>query len=179
MTIVRNKSAAAKITKLNFSQKAVLKGNNITISTTNDTKQIIVNVNVSSKATWKLYLDKACKKELTDPKMLLRVGINTAYLKVTAENGTSNLYTVKVTREAVTEVQYNTHVKLGVIGSSSYAKEVAKTFAKDYDCDHVAVKKEGNYYRIHMDFTSKAAAIAACKDMIARNYIMNYYFISK
>ena len=179
MSIVRNKSTAAKIIKLNFSKKAVIKGTNITLTVAKNIKQISVDVNVSSKATWKLYLDKACKKELTDKKMQLNVGINTAYLKVIAENGTSNLYQVKATRETTPVVQSNTHVKLGVIGSSSYAKEVANIFSKDYNCDHVVIKREGNYYRVYMDFSSKAAAKAACEDMTARRYIMNYFYISK
>ena len=68
---------------------------------------------------------------------------------------------------------------LGLIGSESYAKQVAKIFAEEYDCKNVTVTPEGKYYRVSLDFIDKAAATKACKDMITRKYIINYYFDKK
>ena len=178
--IIRSKAAAADITKIDIPQKAVMKGNTITVTAAPGTDALTMKVKTSGNATWKLYGNKACTKELSDRQMKLKDGVNTAYLKVTAEDGrTSKVYTIKVLREAAPAAQYSTHVKLGLIGSRTYAREVAKIFEKDYDCDNVQVKKEGNYYRVYMDFTGKAAARTACKDMIAREYIVNYYFYVK
>ena len=177
LKITRSKASTANITKVNIAQKAVMKGNMITVAAAPGTDILPIKVTTSDKATWKLYSNKTCTNELSNGQMKLKDGVNTAYLKVIAEDGnTSKIYTIKALREAAPVAQYNTHVKLGLIGSKTYAQEVAKRFEKDYDCDNILVKKEGNYYRVYMDFTGKAAAKAACKDMIAREYIINYYF---
>lgn len=91
----------------------------------------------------------------------------------TVKNKVKNAVVVKP------EVEYNCHVKLGLIGSKTYAKKITKVFEKDYDCSNVIVKQEGNYYRIYVDFKDKASAKTACKDMIHRKYIVNYYFYVK
>ena len=177
MKITRSKASTANITKVNIAQKAVMKGNMITVAAAPGTDILPIKITTSDKATWKLYSNKTCTNELSNGQMKLKDGVNTAYLKVIAEDGnTSKIYTIKALREAAPVAQYNTHVKLGLIGSKTYAQEVAKIFVKDYDCDNVIVKQEGKYYRVCMDFTDKAAAKAACKDMIAREYIINYYF---
>ncbi|MDF2543331.1 MAG: Immunoglobulin I-set domain protein [Herbinix sp.] len=177
LSVTRAKSSASDVTKITIPQNAVINDKNIAAAVGNETKQITVNVTASTSAIWKLYSDKACTKELTNQKMKLNVGVNTAYLKVTAEDGQTNkIYTIKVTRDAAPVVQYNTHTKLGLIGNKTYAEKVAKIFEQDYDTDNVVVKKEGKYYRVYVDFANKAEANAACKDMIARKYIINYYF---
>jgi hypothetical protein len=89
------------------------------------------------------------------------------------------VYIVKITHETAPAALYNTHVKLGLIGSGTYAKEVAKIFGRDYNCNNIEVKREGKYYRIYLDFINIKAAKAACKDMIKRVYIINYYFYTK
>ncbi|ROR25857.1 cadherin-like protein [Mobilisporobacter senegalensis] len=145
----------------------------VTASVLNGVSSITVKAAVSSKATWKLYSDKACKKVVSNNKLKLKVGANTAYLKVTAENGKTKAYTLKITRKAA---EYETHIKLGVIGKKSYAETVAKIFKQEYDSANVKVQKKGKYYLVTMDFNNKTAAKIACEDMIRRKYIVNYYF---
>ncbi|MDF2513362.1 MAG: cell wall binding repeat 2-containing protein, partial [Herbinix sp.] len=127
------------------------------------TASVKINLRVSDKATWKLYSDKACTKEIANHKPDLKEGINTVYAKITAENGkTSKIYTLKITRK---KAEYKEQIKLGLIGSKTYAEKVAKVFAEEYDCKNVVVKQEGKYYRITMNFPDKSAAIKACEDM--------------
>ena len=82
---------------------------------------------------------------------------------------------VRVTKDH----QYDTNIKLGLIGSKSYAEKVAAIFKRDYDCANIAVIKEKKYYRVTIDFPDRQAAVEACQDMIARKYIVNYYFYTK
>lgn len=71
---------------------------------------MIVNVTTSVNTTWKLYSDASCTTVITNNVMLLTVGKNTAYVKVTAQDGIiSKIYSVTVTRN-------------GVISSSASAK---------------------------------------------------------
>ncbi len=175
VTITRGKSSSAVITKVIAPVKAVIKDNTITAAVTADKTSLTVNAQVSSKASWKLYLDKACKKEIVNRKLDLKEGTNTAYLKVTAENGkTSKVYTLKITKKAAD--QYKSHIRLGLIGSEEYAKKVAQIFEQEYSTANVKLQKEGKFYLVTMDFKDKAAAKKACEDMISRQYIVNYYF---
>jgi putative cell wall-binding protein len=99
-TIVKvEKSSACDVIKVTVPAKATIKGSKITATVDNATKNLTVNVTVSDKASWKLYSDKACSRELKDRKLTLKVGANTVYLKTTAEDGrTSKVYTVTITR---------------------------------------------------------------------------------
>lgn len=173
LSIKRNKSAMADITKLIVPDKAVIKSNTIMATVSNDKSSLSVKALVSSKASYKLYTDKALKKVIKHNKLDLAIGTNTVYLKVTAENGkSSKVYTLTITREAK---KYNTHVRLGVIGSKTYAEKVANIFEKEYDTANVRMKPVGKYYLVTMDFKNVATANKACKDMIDRGYIINYY----
>lgn len=83
---------------------AVISGDNITKTVPYETTSLTVGATVSPYATWKLYSNSACTQEITSKIMDLAVGANNAYIKVTAENGTStNIYNVIITREASTE----------------------------------------------------------------------------
>jgi uncharacterized protein YjdB len=73
------------------------------------------------------------------------------------------------------KIQYHAHVKLGVVGSKAYAEELAGIFKNTYKAGNVKVVKEGNYYRVYADFTSKASAEKACKELKDKKYIINYY----
>lgn len=174
LTITRNKSSKADVTKVIIPEKAVIKGNTITAAVADDKTSLTVNTQVSSKASIKLYSDKALKKEIVNRKLSLKEGVNTIYLKVTAENGTSSkVYTLKITRKAS---EYKSHISLGLIGSKDYADKVAEIFKKDYASANVTVKAKGKYYLVTMNFKDKAAAVKACEEMISREYIINYYF---
>ena len=177
LAITKEKSSKALITKVSVPEKAKIEGEIISAAVANDINSLTIKAEVSSKASWKLYSDKKCTKEIANNKLSLKEGVNTAYLKVTAENGkTSRVYTLKITRSEGSKAQYETHVKLGLIGSKVYAQNVSEIFKQEYDTANVTIKQEGKYYQITMDFTDKTAANKACKDMIKRKYIVNYYF---
>ena len=177
LNVIREKSSKALITKIKIPSNAKLKDKMITAAVENEISILTVKADVSSKASWKLYSDSKCTKEIAGNKLNLMEGTNTAYLKVTAENGkTGRVYTLKITRKESLKALKETHVKLGLIGSQGYAEKVADIFERDYAAANVAIKPEGKYYRVTMDFTDKAAAKKVCKDMIKRKYIVNYYF---
>ena len=174
LEIVRNKSAKADITQIKVPEKAKIKGQTITASVAYQKSSLTVKAAVSSKAALKFYSDKSLKKEISKNKIKLQVGVNTVYLKVTAEDGkTVKVYTLKITRKGQ---DYNSHIRLGVIGSETYAKKVAEIFEQDYDSANAEVRKAGKYYLVTMDFKNNAEAKRACEDMIRRQYIINYYF---
>jgi hypothetical protein len=177
VAITREKSSQALITKVSVPEKAKIEGKTITAAVANEISKLTVKAEAGSKASWKLYSDKKCTNEIADHKLNLKEGVNKAYLKVTAENGkTSQVYTLRVTRKEAPKAQYETHIKLGLIGSKPYAQKVAEIFEENYDAANVTIKQEGKYYRVTMDFADKTAAKKACNDMIERKYIVNYYF---
>jgi hypothetical protein len=177
LIITRSKSSEALVTKVQMPTKAVINKSTIAATVESKNESLIIKVTVSSKATYDLYSDKKCSKKLTRNEMILNSGINTAYLKVTAEDGkTSKIYTVEITRK---KIEYKSNVKLGLIKSKSYAYKVAEIFKTEYDSTNVKVKKEGDYYRVYIDFVNATAARTVCKDMIRREYIINYYFYQK
>jgi NurA-like 5'-3' nuclease len=158
----------------------VITGKNITATVASGISSLTVKAAVSEKASWKLYFDKACTKEVKGNKLKLKTGVNTSYIKVTAEDKTTKIYKVTITRDKKitkkAEEQYKSHIRLGLIGSGEYAKKVAKIFEQEYDSANVMLQEKGKYYLVTMDFKDKAAAKKACEDMISRQYIVNYYF---
>ena len=91
----------------------------------NAATSLVVDVAVSANATWKLYSDSGCSTEITNKTMLLNVGANTAYIKVTAEDGTTKTYTVTITREAAAAVNVTLTAGKGLVrimtGKPQYA----------------------------------------------------------
>ncbi|PKM77212.1 MAG: hypothetical protein CVU90_08665 [Firmicutes bacterium HGW-Firmicutes-15] len=74
-------------------------GNNITASVANNISNLTVDVSVSPDATWKLFSDDAYLVEITSKQMNLIVGSNQSYIKVIAQDGTTQgLYNLIVTR---------------------------------------------------------------------------------
>ncbi len=72
--------------------------NTITATADNSVTGLTVNVTVSTGASWKMYSDSGCTKEISKT-MSLNLGLNTAYIKVTAQNGSALVYTLKITRK--------------------------------------------------------------------------------
>lgn len=176
------KSEECNIDKMVVPSKSVISGTNITASVTNKVSSITVKTDVSDKAVWELYRDKACTKLVEKNKLKLKTGVNRAYIKVTAEDGTKKVYriTIRRNKSSVAEIrEYNTHIKFGLIGSKSYAKKVAQLMVENYDSANVMVQKEEKYYRVYADFTDKSSGEKACEDMISKKYIEHYYFYKK
>ena len=93
------KSGACDLTGISGVAGTAIQGSAVTGSTTADSWK--VSVTVSPGAAWKLYSDAGCTKEITSKTMALAMGANTAYVKVTAEDGvTAKVYTLTITRNA-------------------------------------------------------------------------------
>ncbi len=78
---------------------AAVTGTNITARVANNVTSQVIDVAVSDEATWKLYSDALGTDEIANQTMTLNVGTNTAYIKVTAENGLAyTIYQIDITR---------------------------------------------------------------------------------
>ena len=99
LTLTRSKSNLCNIIKLTDPIAATIKGMSMTMTVNNPTTEVKVNVTVSKNATWRLYSDLACKKLISGNSMELNVGKNKAYIKVTAQDGTSKVFTVTIIRK--------------------------------------------------------------------------------
>jgi len=96
-----NPSSARDIIAVSSPGGASISGTAITVSVANGVGSAAVNVAVSPGAGWRLYSDAACTAEITSKTMGLEVGANTAYIKVTAQNGTdTKVYALTVNRAA-------------------------------------------------------------------------------
>ncbi|ABR47724.1 cell wall/surface repeat protein [Alkaliphilus metalliredigens QYMF] len=93
-------STEKEITAITIPAGATIEGTNIIASVANATSSVIVDVTVSPGAYWTLYSDEECAEEIVDKTMNLYVGTNTAYIKVTAQDGTTKTYTAVVSRGA-------------------------------------------------------------------------------
>lgn len=91
--------ADCDVTEVITPRNASINGTDITASVSGDTASQVINVKVSEGAEWKLYKDQECTAEITDKTMHYNSGENTAYIKVTAENGAEKCYTITVTKE--------------------------------------------------------------------------------
>jgi hypothetical protein len=81
---------------------AAINGDHITVSM--DASMGVINqpisIAVNQGSAWALYKDATCTIRITDNIMRLFVGTNTAYIRVTAQNGTTRVYTLIITRQA-------------------------------------------------------------------------------
>lgn len=69
-------------------------------SAINAITSVTLEATVSAEATWKLYSDQQCTKEISNKVLSLETGANIVYLKVTAaDQVTSKTYVVTITRQ--------------------------------------------------------------------------------
>lgn len=99
---VAAKSSACEVLDVTSPANAQRSGTTITANVPNGTNSAAVGVIVSNLATWKLYSNEACTQEIAGKTMRLNMGANTAYIKVTAEDGTSKVYTIIITQGVLT-----------------------------------------------------------------------------
>lgn len=93
------KSVIAAIVPAN----AIIKESTIVATVSNSITSQTINVTVSNGASWKLYGDNGCTQEIANKTMALNTGANTAYIKVTAANGSIKIYTLIITRQSVSD----------------------------------------------------------------------------
>lgn len=91
-------SSAKDVAGVTSPGNATINGTAITASVANSVTSQPVNLTVSADATWKLYSDAACTQENAAKIMSLSTGANTAYIKVTAADGTAQVYQLTITR---------------------------------------------------------------------------------
>jgi hypothetical protein len=92
-------STAANVTGISAPTGATISGAAITANVANSVSSQTIALTISEDASWKLYSDSACITEITNKTMNLSVGANTAYIKITAEDGTTTqVYGLIITR---------------------------------------------------------------------------------
>jgi len=94
-------SAACDIASVESPAGATISGNSITASVATGVTSQAIALTTSPAATWKLFSDAVCTNEITNQTMTLAIGDNTAYIQVTAEDGTTKVYTIVITRAEV------------------------------------------------------------------------------
>ncbi len=106
-TVTPALSSSNSVTGVTAPAGASLSGTSITAEVANSVARQSIDLAISRGASWKLYSDAACRYEISNKIMSLRVGDNTAYIQVTAENGSKQVYTLTITRQnpvAVTNI---------------------------------------------------------------------------
>ncbi|MEN6326431.1 MAG: cadherin-like beta sandwich domain-containing protein, partial [Syntrophomonas sp.] len=99
VTITRAGSSSCAVTVVNSPPGATISGSSITANVAGSVSSLTVDVSVSPYATWKLYSDNACINEIVYQPLSLAVGSNQSYIKVAAQNGTSeSIYSLNIYR---------------------------------------------------------------------------------
>lgn len=87
------------ILSVNQPTGAVIKGTSISATVANNVTTQNIDVAVSEGATWALYSDYYCRKEIYTKQVDLSVGVNTAYIEVISEGWNNHkVYTLTITR---------------------------------------------------------------------------------
>ncbi|MFA9464134.1 MAG: DUF5018 domain-containing protein, partial [Velocimicrobium sp.] len=153
-TIVKmeSKSSQSEVTKVMTPSKATIRSKTITATVSNKTNKLILKLTVSKNASWKLYKDKTCKKEVSNHKLKLSVGTNTYYVKVIAEDGTNKIYKLIIKRRSAsrkviivaTKYDFSDAVAGGVL-ASQLGGEVVRTGITDKDATKMVSYIKKNY----------------------------------
>jgi uncharacterized protein YjdB len=99
ITVAAGPSSAKDVVSVAAPSGAVVDGDTISGAVPNGRDSVVVDLEVSEGASWKLCRDAACSDEIPDKTLSpLAVGANTAYVEVTAEDGTVKVYTLTVER---------------------------------------------------------------------------------
>lgn len=117
-------SSACDVTGATTPSDAVIGTSTITASVANAVDSTKIAITTSANSTSKLYSDAACTTEIADGNMPLAVGVNTAYLKVTAQDGTTKIYTITITRAAAATTATTTTANPKT-GDSAFASGIA------------------------------------------------------
>lgn len=120
-------SDECEIIKINAPLNVALSGNTIRKTVNNSVTSQLIDVVVSDHADWELYSDLACTNVMTDKKMTLHVGDNTAYICVTAEDGVSEeIYTVIITRLAASDSSGGSRSGGGGGSGAAFSSDIVK-----------------------------------------------------
>ena len=117
-------SSACEITSVSCPAQANMSDNDIT-ATVSAMSELTVDVAVSAGASWKLYSNSACSNEIVNKTINLNDGNNTAYIKVTAEDGTTKTYTLLVNKI----ISYSITVANPVGGTAAVTADKETAFA--------------------------------------------------
>lgn len=106
LVVYRDKSNACDITDIEGGvEKATVENNVASVTVTNSVSQLLPVLKVSGGATYTLYTDIGLNIRMTSA-MSLKVGENTLYANVTAEDGTAQQYKIVVTRQDKSSENY-------------------------------------------------------------------------
>lgn len=122
------KSSEKDVTDVTAPDNATISGTSITATAANNVTSQLISLNVSAAASWKLYRDALCQDEMVSQIMTLSEGANTAYVKVTAEDGSTKVYTLIITRQGLTPgVVSVTGIKLNPTRLTLYSNTTPNT----------------------------------------------------
>ena len=173
-TVVKTDAFLNAIDKVVVPENAEIKGNNITAYISSEVKKVVVDIDVPETAKWQLFSNQTCTKLISKNTLYLSKGTNIVYVKVTGENNSSQIYKMIIVRKPIENTKF---IKLGLIGSKTYAEKIAAMFESNYNCKNV-VTKEGKYYRVTLDYNNDVNIVNACEDMKKQKYIINYYYVN-
>ncbi len=94
------KSSDCDVVQVKIPTQAIINGTDISAQVDSQVAEQQIQVEVSKGATWKLYSDIACTKEIANQKLLLQLGENISYIKVVAEDGTVKIYNLTIVKNS-------------------------------------------------------------------------------